>query len=312
MVKWYLATYQNGAFVSDLGIIQSSGDYAYKLKDAIDSGESPKKEDWLRITIADNKVEEWDTDNNDWVNVTSLTGLVNGSVYWVYGSIVKYVIVTNSQTYYLESFSNDENGIITGKDINDSDVSIDVTAITAVTIGPSVTTIGYRAFYGCTSLKSVIIPDSVTKISNGVFAGCTSLASVTIPDSVTEIGDDAFADCRSLASLKIGEKVETIGQNAFANCLSLAFVIIPDSVTEIGDSAFRECTKLLTLIIPDSVTSIGDNAFVGIGDFSNNDPIITISQSTVRRLMESDSYYSGNQYTGETFFGTTEVTFIVT
>ena len=50
MVKWYLATYQNGVFSNDLGIIQASEDSVYKLKDAIDSGESPEEKDWLRIT----------------------------------------------------------------------------------------------------------------------------------------------------------------------------------------------------------------------------------------------------------------------
>ena len=97
MVKWYLATYQNGVFSNDLGIIESSGDYVYKLKNGIQSGESPEKKDWLRIGITDKTVKEWVTDpttgNSSWTEDTSLTGLVNGSIYWVYGSIVKYVIV---------------------------------------------------------------------------------------------------------------------------------------------------------------------------------------------------------------------------
>ena len=45
------------------------------------------------------------------------------------------------------------------------------------------------------------IPDSVTSIGEKAFAGCTSLTSVTIPDSVTSIGGDAFYNCTSLTDV---------------------------------------------------------------------------------------------------------------
>jgi len=150
MAEWYLATYQNGVFSNDLGIIQSSGDCVYKLKNGIESGDSPVKSDWLRISIADNKVEEWVT--GSWTAAgAGVTGLVNDSTYWVYGTPYSYRIVANDQIYYLKSFSNNIHGenIFTGKDIYNNDVSIDVTTITAVTIGPSVTEIGDSAFYEC-------------------------------------------------------------------------------------------------------------------------------------------------------------------
>ena len=70
--------------------------------------------------------------------------------------------------------------------------------LTSVTIGDSVTSIGYSTFSGCTSLTSVTIGNSVTSIRNYAFENCTSLTSVTIGDRVTSIGEDAFKYCVSL------------------------------------------------------------------------------------------------------------------
>ena len=65
--------------------------------------------------------------------------------------------------------------------------------VKTVIIEDGVTSIGDRAFDGCTKLTRVVIPDSVTSIGYSSFRGCYSLPSVAIPDSVTSIGDSAFA-----------------------------------------------------------------------------------------------------------------------
>ena len=66
---------------------------------------------------------------------------------------------------------------------------------TTYTIPNSVTSIGYAAFYKCSSLTSVTIPNSATSIGSSAFEGCSGLTSIKIPNSVTSIGYMAFYSC---------------------------------------------------------------------------------------------------------------------
>ncbi|MDD5961979.1 MAG: leucine-rich repeat domain-containing protein [Bacteroidales bacterium] len=125
----------------------------------------------------------------------------------------------------------------------------------------SVTSIGYSAFYSCSSLTSVTIPNSVTSIGTYAFWRCSGLTSITIPNSVTSISEWAFYECSSLTSVTIGNSVTSIGDMAFEGCSSLTSVTIGNSVTSIGYRAFYECSGLTSVTIPNSVTSIGQDAF---------------------------------------------------
>ena len=107
-----------------------------------------------------------------------------------------------------------------------------------------VTSIGEKAFWGCSGITSLTLPDSVTSIGDSAFRGCSGITSLTIPASVTSIGDWAFFGCSGITSLTIPDSVTSIGDWAFRDCSGITSLTIPDSVTSIGEYAFKSCNAL--------------------------------------------------------------------
>ena len=162
-------------------------------------------------------------------------------------------------------------------------------------------------------IKKVIIEEGITSIGDKAFNGCSSLVNITIPNGVTYIGDSAFRNCAMLTSIILPDSVAYIGGLAFSACTTLTSVIIPDSVTSIGGRVFEYCNSLERIdvaqnnkdycstngvlfdknkteliqypkgkrdkmyTIPGSVTSIGDHAFDGCSILTN----VTIPDSVI-------------------------------
>ena len=133
--------------------------------------------------------------------------------------------------------------------------------LTSASIPNGVTSIGEDAFFGCSGLTSVTIPNSVTSIGDAALYACSGLISITIPNSVTSIGGYAFYSCSGLTSVTIGNSVTSIGRCAFYKCNSLTSVTIPNSVTIIDTATFSYCSNLTSVTIGNSVTSIKEDAF---------------------------------------------------
>ena len=149
--------------------------------------------------------------------------------------------------------------------------------ITIALGGCPVTSIGDRAFNGCSSITGVAIPGCVTNIGIYAFMSCTGLTnSVVIPASVISIKTHPFRHCSKLISIMVDPEnpaysssedgvVFNKDKTRVVSCPDgkKGFYVIPDSVTNIGESAFEECIYLTNITIPYGVTVIARYAFLG-------------------------------------------------
>ncbi len=125
----------------------------------------------------------------------------------------------------------------------------------------SLTTIGWHAFFGATSLTSIVLPNSLTTIEELGFSHCFSLTSITLPSSLTSISKELFHNCYSLTSINIPSSVTSIGERAFVGCTNLVSIIIPSTVTSIGYEAFSGCHNLASVTLSSSLQSIAERTF---------------------------------------------------
>ena len=173
-------------------------------------------------------------------------------------------------------------------------------SVTTLVIPDSVTSIGYAAFYGNTSLTSLTIGSGLTTITEMAFSAALSLTTVSIPGTVRIIGANAFNDARVLTSLTIGNGVTSIGNNAFFEASRLTSVVIPNSVTTIGDNAFRGASGLTSLTIGNGVTSIGSYAFYNATSLTSlaiPNSVTSLGQGAFRSLSRLTSLTLGTGLT---------------
>ncbi len=178
---------------------------------------------------------------------------VDGIYYNILDADAKTVAVTYKGSYY-NSYSGEYSGAVTIPE-----------TVTYSATEYSVTSIGYSAFYNCTSLTEVTILSSVTTIGQTAFSGCTGLTEVIIPSSVTTIGNSAFYKCTGLTEVTIPSSVTSIEGSAFYGCTGLAEVNYNATrCTEMGSRrypVFCNCSNLKTLNIGEYVETIPNYAF---------------------------------------------------
>ncbi|MBQ2738274.1 MAG: leucine-rich repeat protein [Clostridia bacterium] len=193
-----------------------------------------------------------------------------------------YIFYEDGDTVYLLGYIGTSTTLTLPDNYNGNNYAIYKSAfyqdinITSITIGSGVTSIGYSAFSGCTSLTEIKFnATSMNDLSkdNQVFYNAGQSGSgikVTIGKNVTKIpaylfypDTDNNSSTPKITRLEFeeGSACKSIRNYAFYYCSSLTSITIPSSVTSIGSYAFYNCTSLTSITIPSGVTSIGSYAF---------------------------------------------------
>lgn len=125
----------------------------------------------------------------------------------------------------------------------------DLTQLSYVEIGESVTSIGYNAFEGCTNLHTIqwnaISCNGYSKVSESPLANLNYiLTSLKFGDKVSYIPSFLCYQQKGLTSIEISNGVKSIGKYAFAENSNVTSISIGNSVKSIGDGAFNSCSKL--------------------------------------------------------------------
>lgn len=121
-----------------------------------------------------------------------------------------------------------------------------------------VTSIGSKAFAGCSSLQTVTLSNTLTSIGRFAFYMCKSLHSLTLPNSLRTIGDYAFLGS-GLKTLKIPETgVDiTIPQGMVQNCKQLETIDFSSNVAVLSRGFFYGATNLTRINYPGTVAQWG-------------------------------------------------------
>lgn len=186
----------------------------------------------------------------------------------------------------------------------------------------NVSTVGYYAFAGCTSLTELTL-SGVSIIQNGAFDGTTSLKGVSLPDTVIEVWMNAFYNS-GIKYVNIPRYLSVLGQSAFQNCVNLEKVTSAsyyynndtndrrpqDTVlTTLDFGVFSYCTNLEYIVLPKSITKIENQCFKNSGlktiYFTGTQTeynAITLGEYAMPSTAPTVYYYSQNKYTGGWYY----------
>ena len=206
------------------------------------------------------------------INITSAS-IQNG------GAVSPYAFA-GSSTQSPAEYEINNSGII------DAYAFQNASAMSNLTIGSSVTSIGGSAFANCSGITHAVIRNtgyigakafyqtSTTSpaiydinnagtIENQAFFGCSKLDRVTIGPAVSTIGQEAFKGCSGITYANIGNSAY-LAENAFSGASTgddATYII--NSIGDIKANAFNGCTAINDLTVGETVRNIEESAFAG-------------------------------------------------
>ena len=131
------------------------------------------------------------------------------------------------------------------------------------------TTIGYQAFYQCTSLTEFIMPNTVTKLETYnnntdyrcyTFYGCTNLKKVHFSDGLTTLEQSVCYDNTKLTDVHLPSNLLSIRDYAFYNTSSIRKIDLPNTLNRIDYRAFYNC-GIDSLLLPLKLSTLENYAF---------------------------------------------------
>lgn len=151
----------------------------------------------------------------------------------------------------------------------------------AVSVPPTVTVIGPRAFDNNDSLAAVTFPEGMTTVGAMAFRFCSGLTSVGFSSTVTTIGESAFKGCTGLSPFTIPDSIDTIGHNAF---YMIGRIIYHGSATYEDDDLYWGAYSMNGVVDGDFLYA--DSTFTTLTRYLGSDSIVTVP-STVTAIGQS-------------------------
>lgn len=216
------------------------------------------------------KRNEYRIDYLSLYDVTLPNNILPKRAFYQVKNINTYELPSTMTTFGEESFAYTE--------VGDIGVGGDLTTIEKGTFKGStveslffpgrLTFVGDEAFAHCENLMTASLHDGVTSLGKRAFYGCTSLYYSPIPYSITTVPKECFSRS-GLEYIDLHDKITKIEEEAFSNCTKVTEVKIPDSVIEIDTYAFGGCTSLETIMMSKNITTLGSYVFAEILSIEN-------------------------------------------
>ena len=135
------------------------------------------------------------------------------------------------------------------------------TVLTEIPDLSQVTSIGDRAFYGCSALETVDL-HSVTTMGYAAFQGCDALSGEIDLSNLEVIPGHAFCYDPNITSVITCPTLRSIGDWAFI-WAEISTISLPETLNSIGTYTFYKASLSGTVALPDSLTQLGASAFSG-------------------------------------------------